>query len=83
MSFTNRFNFYIKEMKAELRENGLDDKFDVNIFKNKIYTNKNNIRYITMNEDKVKFAIEVNLSMKDINTLIKQEICYKTLEELN
>ena len=42
MAFTNRFNFYIKEMKAELRENGLDDKIkiDVNIFKNKIYTIK-------------------------------------------
>ena len=42
MAFTNRFNFYIKEMKAEMRENGLDDKIkiDVNIFKNKIYTIK-------------------------------------------
>jgi hypothetical protein len=40
MAFTNRFNSCVEKMKAILRENGLDDKFDVNIFKNKIYTNK-------------------------------------------
>jgi hypothetical protein len=80
MTFTNIFNICIINIKAVLRENGLDDKTGIYIINNIIH--KNNIRYITMNEDKVKFVIEVNLSMKDINTIIKQEICYKTLEEL-
>ena len=39
MAFTNRLDSYIKEMESILRENELDDKFDVNIIKNKIYTN--------------------------------------------
>ena len=39
MAFTNRLDSYIKEMESILRENKLDDKFDVNIIKNKIYTN--------------------------------------------
>jgi hypothetical protein len=35
-----------------------------------------------MTEQKVKLMIESELSMEDINTRIKQEICYETLEEL-
>jgi hypothetical protein len=35
-----------------------------------------------MTEQKVKLMIEDDLSMEDINTRIKQEICYETLEEL-
>ena len=29
MAFANKFNFYIKEMKAELRENELDDLLSI------------------------------------------------------
>ena len=35
-----------------------------------------------MTEHKVKLIIESELSMEEINSRIKQEICYKTLEEL-
>jgi hypothetical protein len=35
-----------------------------------------------MTEKKVKLVIEHELSMEDINTRIKQEVCYETLEEL-
>ena len=35
-----------------------------------------------MTEQKVELIIEPELSMEDINTRIKQEICYETLEEL-
>ena len=35
-----------------------------------------------MIEQNVKVVIEHDLSMEDINTRIKQEICYETLEEL-
>ena len=71
MAFTNRFNFYIKEMKAELRENGLDDKFDVNIFKNKIYKYKK-ILPIKLDNQYVLSRIEENKLIK--NALIIQEL---------
>lgn len=35
-----------------------------------------------MEEQKVKVLIEPEISMEDINTRIKQEVCYETLEEL-
>ena len=35
-----------------------------------------------MREQKVKIVIDGELSINDINTRIKQEVCYKTLEEL-
>ena len=35
-----------------------------------------------MTDQKFKFIIEPELSMEDINTRIKQEVCYETLEEL-
>jgi len=35
-----------------------------------------------MTDQKVKFVIEPKLSMENINTRIKQEVCYETLEEL-
>jgi len=35
-----------------------------------------------MTEQKVKLVIEHEFSMKNINTRIKQEVCYETLEEL-
>ena len=35
-----------------------------------------------MTEQKEKHIIESELCMEDINKRIKQEICYKTLEEL-
>lgn len=35
-----------------------------------------------MSEHKVKLVFEDELSMQDINSRIKQEICYETLEEL-
>jgi TusA-related sulfurtransferase len=33
-----------------------------------------------MREQKVKIVIDGELSINDINTIIKQEVCYKTLE---
>ena len=36
-----------------------------------------------MTKQKVNLVIEPELSMEDINTRIKKEICYETLEELN
>ena len=35
-----------------------------------------------MTDQKVKLVIEAELSMEDINTRIKEEVCYETLEQL-
>lgn len=72
MDFANKFNFFVEKMKAILRKNGLDDKFDDNLFKNKIYKYKNNIPYITMNEDIV--SLINRLSSNNTQVISSEEL---------
>ena len=70
MVFTNIFNICLINIKAILRENGLDDKTGIYIINNIIH--KNNIHYITMNEDIV--SLVNRLSSNNTQVISSEEL---------
>ena len=70
MTFANKFNICLINIKAVLRENGLDDKTGIYIINNIIH--KNNMRYITMNEDIV--SLINRLSSNNTQVISSEEL---------